>query len=101
MFPMWDCPKCGGFYPGSPNAYMGTFCRCEPPKPKTIQEFLEEEEDSEEDSFDWENASSEDIRQEIDELTAMRISLSCQGLDDAAASYDLVIEGLKEILAKR
>ena len=38
-----DCTKCGGYIPGNPNAYMGTWCRCnpEPPAPKEgdLREF--------------------------------------------------------------
>ena len=29
-----DCDKCGGYLPGNPGAYMGTWCYCPPKKEK-------------------------------------------------------------------
>ena len=29
-----DCRRCGGYYPGNPGAYSGSFCQCRQPQRK-------------------------------------------------------------------
>jgi hypothetical protein len=103
MFNLYDCEKCGGFYPGNPNSYMGTWCMCpREPEVKSVHELAEDSEEDSEDCFDWNNASTEEILHEIEELTDMRDSLG--GIfkgGKAAKSFDLVIEELQEILNSR
>jgi len=103
MFNLYDCERCGGFYPGNPNSYMGTWCMCPREPVKSVHELLaEDSEEDSEDCFDWNNAPTEDIIREIEELTDMRDKLG--GIDKsgkAAESFDLVIKELQEILNNR
>ena len=38
-----DCSRCGGYYPGNPGAYMGTWCRCDDKKEKKKEKKKKEE----------------------------------------------------------
>lgn len=39
-----DCDRCGGYLPGNPSAYMGTWCYC-PPKKEKKEKKKEEKKD--------------------------------------------------------
>lgn len=36
-----DCSRCGGYLPGNPSAYMGTWCYCAPETPKKAKKTEE------------------------------------------------------------